>query len=66
MSISRFVCVAALLALTAAGCVAPSSGDNCDPCESDTDCNQGKICAEFEGGEWLCADNDTQECTVTI
>lgn len=65
MSISRFLSVVALVVSTATGCVVESSGDNCDPCDSDSDCDAGRTCSPFEGGEWLCADEGTTECMVT-
>ena len=62
MSISRFLCVASLIVSTAAGC---ATGGNCDPCDSNEDCDPDKVCAEFTDGERQCADEDTGYCTET-
>jgi hypothetical protein len=42
-----------LLALPFAGCGA--SGQECDTCSSDDDCNAGLVCASFSDGSRRCA-----------
>lgn len=64
MFISRNFFIAALIALSIAGC----SGGECAPCSNDTGCDEGLTCAEFENSfgssDRLCAYPDTWECTT--
>jgi hypothetical protein len=53
--VGRTLALAALLllALPFAGCGA--SGQECDSCSSDDDCNAGLVCASFNDGSQRCA-----------
>jgi hypothetical protein len=41
-----------LLALPFAGC--GSTGEECDPCSGDSDCNSGFVCSTFSDGSKHC------------
>lgn len=44
MRLYRWPLLIALLAIPAAGC---TKGDECDTCESDSDCKDGLVCRNF-------------------
>jgi hypothetical protein len=48
---SRFMLMLVLAALPVIGC---TSGDECDRCESDSDCKDGFFCTEFSDGSRRC------------
>jgi hypothetical protein len=55
MRLSRSVLALMLCALSLWGC---SSGDECDKCTSDDDCQQGLVCTEFSDGSKRCGSGD--------
>jgi hypothetical protein len=55
MRLSRSVLGLMLCALSLWGC---SSGDECDKCSSDEDCEQGLVCTEFSDGSKRCGSGD--------
>lgn len=48
---SRLLLMLVLAALPVIGC---SSGDECDTCESDSDCKDGFFCTDFSDGSRRC------------
>jgi hypothetical protein len=44
-----------ILLLAALPVLACSSGDECDSCDSDDDCQGGLVCARFNDGSMHCA-----------
>jgi hypothetical protein len=50
-SLRRRILLTILLALPLAGC---NSGDECDTCSSDDDCQTGFVCSTFSDGSMRC------------
>ena len=50
-SLGRFLLLMVLLALPLAAC---NSGDECDTCSSDDDCQTGFVCSTFSDGSMRC------------
>jgi hypothetical protein len=47
--------VVLILLMAALPVLACSSGDECDSCDSDDDCQDGLVCARFNDGSMHCA-----------
>lgn len=63
MRLSRWTLVLALSALPLLGC---SSGDECDRCDSDDDCKDGFVCAEFSDGSRRCGSGEGTTTCRTV
>jgi hypothetical protein len=50
-TLGRFFLLMILLALPLAAC---NSGDECDTCSSDDDCQTGLVCSRFSDGSMRC------------
>jgi hypothetical protein len=62
MRLSRWMLVLCLSALPILGC---GSGGECDRCDSDDDCKDGRVCSEFSDGSRRCGTGDgTTQCRV--
>jgi hypothetical protein len=51
MKRARFLALLLLAALPLAAC---SSGNECDTCTKDSDCNSGFVCSKFSDGSQRC------------
>jgi hypothetical protein len=51
MTRSRALLILLLAALPVLGC---TSGDECDTCDSDDDCQEGLVCSTFDDGSRRC------------
>ena len=58
---SRFLLVALLALLPAAGC---TKGDECDPCTTDEECQDGFVCSTFSDGSTRCGTGGASTCRV--
>jgi hypothetical protein len=47
-----------LVVLCAVPMLTCSSGDECDKCSSDDDCEQGFVCSEFDDGSRRCGSGE--------
>jgi hypothetical protein len=54
--------LALVLALPLGSC--GSSGEQCDRCSSDEDCNAGLVCSTFDDGSRRCGTGTGTKCTV--
>lgn len=42
-----------------------ASGDKCDPCSTDSDCQSGYVCSKFSDGKTYCGSGQgTSQCRV--
>jgi len=64
----RGVAIAALLALSVAGCHKSSSGKECDTCTVDDDCTEsGLVCVPFSDGTKHCGSGvGSTQCRVPV
>ena len=58
---ARWLLLAASLMLSLGAC---SSGEECDKCTSDDDCNAGLVCSTFDDGSTRCGTGTGTTCRV--